>query len=307
MLPRGAAQRGRLAALDVDEGAPVRRGQVLARIESTDLDQTVQEMPAREHWRASSTSAPATWWTQKFVAPAELDRTRTELEAAQAALRRAQAQRDYNQLVAPADGIVLRRDGEIGQFIPAGQAVFTLACCAPLRVTAEVDEEDIAARAVGQKVVLRADALPGALFDGEVAEITPKGDPVARSYRVRIALPMPAVERAAAHRHDDGRQPDRRAARRCAARAQPRAARATWSGSCETAGCTPRTVKKGVAGAEPHRDRRRACRTASTVVLSPPDGPARGPACTRAAAPSPSAASAAVTPWRSRSTSRWRT
>ena len=35
---------------------------------------------------------------------------------------------------------------------PAGQAVFTLACCAPLRVTAEVDEEDIARVAVGQQV-----------------------------------------------------------------------------------------------------------------------------------------------------------
>jgi RND family efflux transporter MFP subunit len=125
---------------------------------------------------------------QKFVSPAELDRTRAELQAAQAAARRAQAQHAYNQLVAPADGTVLRRDGEPGQFVAAGQPVLTLACCAPLRVAAEVDEEDIPRVVVGQPVTLRTDALPTRLFDGTVAEITPKGDPVSRSYRVRIRL-----------------------------------------------------------------------------------------------------------------------
>ncbi len=70
--------------------------------------------------------------------------------------------------------------------------MFHLSCCAPLRVTAEVDEEDIARVRVGQKVVLRADALPGEILDGEVSEITPKGDPIARSYRVRVKLADPS-------------------------------------------------------------------------------------------------------------------
>jgi len=195
MIPLAPRSGGRLAAVQVEEGARVRRGQVLARIESGDLDQTVQEMSAREQLARTNYERARDLVAQKFVSTAELDRTRTELQAAQAAVRRAQAQRDYNQLVAPADGMVLRRDGEPGQFIAAGQAVLTLACCAPLRVSAEVDEEDIPRVVVGQKALLRTDALPGRLFDGEVAEITPKGDPVSRSYRVRIRLAdAPAVD-----------------------------------------------------------------------------------------------------------------
>jgi RND family efflux transporter MFP subunit len=186
MVPVAPRSGGRLVAINVDEGAQVRRGQVLARIESTDLDQTVQEMLAREQLARTQYERTRDLVAQKFVSPAELDRTRTELKAAQAAVNRARAQRDYNLLVAPADGTVLRRDGELGQFVASGQAVLTLACCAPLRVAAEVDEEDIARVAVGQKVTMRTDALPKRLFDGEVAEITPKGDPVSRSYRVRI-------------------------------------------------------------------------------------------------------------------------
>jgi RND family efflux transporter MFP subunit len=195
MVPLAPRSAGRLAAVQVEEGAHVRRGQVLARIESADLDQTVQEMSAREQLARVQHERTSDLVAQKFVSSAELDRTRTELRAAQAAVGRAQAQRDYNQLLAPADGIVLRRDGEPGQFIAAGQAVLTLACCAPLRVSAEVDEEDIPRVVVGQKVTLRTDALPGRIFDGEVADITPKGDPVSRSYRVRVRLAdAPAVD-----------------------------------------------------------------------------------------------------------------
>ena len=41
----------------------------------------------------------------------------------------------------------------------------------------------------GQRVVLRADALPGQVLEGTVSDITPKGDPISRSYRVRIKVP----------------------------------------------------------------------------------------------------------------------
>ena len=195
LVPVSPRVGGRLVAIGTEEGERVKRGQVLARIESNDLDQTIQEARAREQLARVTFERARSLVEQRFVAPAELDRTRTEWQAAQAAARRAQAQHDYNQLVAPADGIVLRRDGEVGQFVPAGQTVFALACCAPLRVTAEVDEEDIARVVVGQTVMMHSDALPDRLHEGRVAEITPKGDPVSRSYRVRVRLvDAPAID-----------------------------------------------------------------------------------------------------------------
>ncbi|MEO8297870.1 MAG: efflux RND transporter periplasmic adaptor subunit [Burkholderiales bacterium] len=200
MVPVAPRAGARLLTLEVDEGARVKRGQLLARLEAPDLDLTVQELAARERLARTQYERTKALVDEKFLSPAELDRVRTELQAAQAGVQRAQAQRDYTLLQAPADGLVIRRDGERGQFIPAGQAVFTLSCCAPLRVAAEVDEEDIARVKVGQQVVLRSDALPNQVFDGEVAEITPKGDPVARSYRVRMRFANVAALEAAGGR-----------------------------------------------------------------------------------------------------------
>jgi RND family efflux transporter MFP subunit len=192
MLPIAPRVAGRVVELNVDEGSLVRKGAVLARLDDADLASTVEELQARAGYAQSQHERIANLVRQGFMSQAELDRTRADLDAAQAAVKRARSQRDYMALTTPADGLIIRRDGERGQFIPAGQALFYLSCCAPLRVTAEVDEEDIARVHVGQKVVLRADALPGEVLDGNVADVTPKGDPIARSYRVRISLTDPS-------------------------------------------------------------------------------------------------------------------
>src|SRR4030095_14136931 len=101
MVPVAPRIGGRLVAIDAQEGEKVKRGQMLARIESVDLDQTVQALRARERLAQTQFERTRVLVEKNFVAPAELDRTRSELQAAQAAARRAEAQRASNQLVAP--------------------------------------------------------------------------------------------------------------------------------------------------------------------------------------------------------------
>ena len=191
MLPIAPRVAGRIVSLATDEGRSVRKGEPLARLESQDLDSTVEELTARARYAHAEFERMQTLVKRGVAAATDLDRTRADAEAADASLERARAQRNFMVLTAPAAGTVIRRDGEVGQFIPVGQPIFYLSCCAPLRVSADVDEEDIPRVKVGMKAVLHADALPNRTFDGEVAEVTPKGDPVARTYRVRIRLAQP--------------------------------------------------------------------------------------------------------------------
>ncbi len=188
MMPIAARGSARLMELNVDEGGKVGKGQVLARLEDEELRQTLNELRAREELARQDYARNAALMKKNTVSKGDYDRARADWEAAKAAVRAAQAQMGYMTLTAPEEGTVIRRDGEVGQLIPANQAVFWLACCAPLRVSAEVDEEDIALVQPGQKVLIRADAFPGQIFHGTVQAITPKGDPVARSFRVRIGF-----------------------------------------------------------------------------------------------------------------------
>jgi len=87
------------------------------------------------------------------------------------------------------NGVVLRRDGEIGEITEVGQILFRVGVPKPLQVVAEVNEEDIPRVQAGQTVLFRTDAFPEQRLEGRVREITPMGDVAAKTYRIKVALP----------------------------------------------------------------------------------------------------------------------
>jgi membrane fusion protein, multidrug efflux system len=188
MLPIAGRRTARLERLAVDEGEAVKKGQLLAQLDDSDMEAALNELKARREQAQRDYNRLNQIRNSAAVSRAALDAAEAELRAATAALERAQSDLDDLKLVAPDDGRIVRRDGEVGELIAANQPVFWFTCCAPLRITAEVDEEDIPQVAVDLPVLIRADAFPGQVFDGHVQAITPKGDPTARSYRVRIGL-----------------------------------------------------------------------------------------------------------------------
>jgi multidrug efflux system membrane fusion protein len=189
MIPIAPRTTTRLVELRVDEGETVEKGQLLARLESDDLRRAIAAALAEERYAKAQLDRQAQLVERGVAARGAYDRARADWEKAVALRERAEAEAHYLDLVAPAAGRIIRRDGEIGQVIAPDKPVLWMSCCAPLRVSAEVDEEDIAQVRVGQEVLIRADAFPGEVFRGTVQSITPKGDPVARTYRVRVSLP----------------------------------------------------------------------------------------------------------------------
>ena len=188
MLPIAPRVSARILELLVDEGQLVESGQLLVRLEDAELRSMVEELEARlvfaksEHQRQKQLLA-------KRVSTAEsFERAEAELRAAEAALRTAKAKLSYLSLKAPGAGRIIRRDGEPGELLAVNQAVLWFAADGPLRVSAEIDEEDIPLVEVGQQVLMRADAFSGKSFEGQVQSVTPMGDAVARSYRVRISF-----------------------------------------------------------------------------------------------------------------------
>ncbi len=188
LIPIAPRSTGVLTQLLVDEGDTVAKGQVLARLDDSDLAKNIEELKAKEVLAKKEYERKSALISKGAVSQSMVDQADAEWQATHAALDRATVQMDFLKLLAPEEGLIIRRDGEMGAVITVNQPVFWMACCAPLRVTAEVDEEDIPLVKTGQHVLLHADAFPDQIFNGVVQSITPKGDPVARSYRVRVGL-----------------------------------------------------------------------------------------------------------------------
>ena len=94
-------------------------------------------------------------------------------------------------LKSPVAGIVLRRDGEVGEIAgtAANQVLFWVGQPKPLRVVAEVNEEDIRQVHHGQSVLLRHEGHTGNPLRASVDQVTPKGDPQTKTFRVYLELP----------------------------------------------------------------------------------------------------------------------
>lgn len=188
MIPIAPKVAARLMTLNVDEGASVKAGDILAQLEDTDLQQAVVDAQAKLDLAGKDLARAQKLGKTGAISKEALDQAQATSDSARAALERAKAELGYLQLVAPQDGTIIRRDGEIGELITIGTPVFWINGGNNIRIETEVDEEDVGLVKPAQKVLISADAFPGQIFNGHVISITPKGDPVARSYRVRVGF-----------------------------------------------------------------------------------------------------------------------
>ena len=190
-----------------------------------------------------------------------LDRARSELGQIAGAHRRPgrHGSRSY-VLRAPVSGVVLRQDGEVGEVAEPGTVLFWVGEPKPLLVVAEVNEEDIPARR-GRPARRSSRPMPFRIrcWRRRSTRITPKGDPVTKTYR---DPPGPAGRHAAADRHDGRGQHHRRASVRtlCSLPGHRRSRAAAYSsadGGVRAAGGTSKIGIRGTGDiADPLRPRR---------------------------------------------------
>ncbi|NBJ13573.1 efflux RND transporter periplasmic adaptor subunit [Microvirga arsenatis] len=181
--------RERIVELCNCEGEAVERGAVLARLDSRQAEAALAELRARQKFTAAEYERIAALVERRVASEQALDRARSELGQIQALLAGQETRLESYVLRAPVSGIVLRQDGEVGEVAEPGTVLFWVGEPKPLQVEAEVNEEDIPRVAVGQRAVLKADAFPDRTLEAKVDSITPKGDPVAKTYRVHLSLP----------------------------------------------------------------------------------------------------------------------
>ncbi|MBX9759704.1 MAG: efflux RND transporter periplasmic adaptor subunit [Beijerinckiaceae bacterium] len=186
-----ALTRKRIVDICRCEGKNVKAGDVLAQLDDSQEQSLLAELEARRR-RLQSDVDRITGLVQRNIAPqTQLEQTVTQLREFEARIDLAKERINELTLRAPMDGVVLRRDGEIGEIAGTGTSdvLFWVGQPRPLRIVADVNEEDIPRVRVGQRVLLRSEGFRGQTLDADVAEITPKGDPQTKTFRVYLGLP----------------------------------------------------------------------------------------------------------------------
>ena len=194
---------GKLVSRAVDVGAHVQPGQVLARLDATDLQLAVQAAQA-ELTSAAADSKLAALNFKRYgdlrkkglVSQADYDRLQTVLKAAEgrvvaarAHLEQAQNQARYAALVADADAVVTAIVVEVGQVVAPAQPVLMLDRTGEREISISVPEQQLEMLRHAQSIVIALWSKPDHRYAGKVREIAPSADPATRTYAVKIAVP----------------------------------------------------------------------------------------------------------------------
>lgn len=196
---------GTVTMLDVEEGDRIRKGQVLIRIKSDNLEAQQNQIEANLSEARAARSNTETnlkrieaLFEDGSATQKELDDMKTQFEVSKARvsaleskLQEIKDMLDYANLDSPTDGFVVQKHAEVGDLAAPGQPLLTIESLDDMQVRATVPESQIDLFQVGSKVQVEIPATRANAFEGTVTSVNPSGSAMSRQYTVKITLQTP--------------------------------------------------------------------------------------------------------------------
>jgi RND family efflux transporter MFP subunit len=207
--PIYARATGYLLHWYVDIGAHVKKGQLLADLDTPEIDQELSQAVAQRQQVIATLGLAKTTYDRAVklrqrdaVSQQELDDREgaynedvANLDAANANVKRLEQLEVFKHIVAPFDGVITQRNVDVGDLIDAGsgtsRALFALAQTDPLRVYVLLPQAYAQNVKVGQQVVVTQPELPGRQFIATITHIAGAIDVATRSLQIEARLPNP--------------------------------------------------------------------------------------------------------------------
>ena len=205
----GTQVSGIVAKLYVDYNSVVRKGQVIAELDRTNL---ISELNAQKanlasaqselNYRQANYNRYQTLYDKGLVSADEFEnaklqylQAKEQVASSKESVQRAQTNLGYATITSPIDGVVLSKSVEEGQTVAASfntPELFTIAQdLTDMRVIADIDEADIGGVKEGQRVSFTVDAFPDDKFEGAVTQVRQQATTESNvvTYEVVISAP----------------------------------------------------------------------------------------------------------------------
>ncbi|KVN41393.1 RND transporter MFP subunit [Burkholderia pyrrocinia] len=206
--PIYARASGYVLRWQADIGAHVKQGQLLAELDTPELNQELAQATAQRQQAQAALALAKTSFERAqqlrqrdAVSQQELDDRQgaynqgaANLAAADANMRRLTELKGFQRIVAPIDGIVTQRNVDVGDLVSsgnAGRALFTVVQADRLRLYVQVPQAYAQQVKTGQHVSVAQAELPGQTFDGTITRTSEAIDVATRSLQIEITLPNP--------------------------------------------------------------------------------------------------------------------
>jgi HlyD family secretion protein len=188
----------RITELNVTEGSRVKKNEVIARLDHTDIDAQLAE--ARANWvNARADLARQRALQEQGLAPqSTLDVSVSQESATRARVEYTRALLDYTEIRAPFAGVITAKRAFVGEAVSpfgsspsgggSGGAIVTIVEFSSLYVGADVNESNLSRLAPNQPAEMSLDAVPDKLYHGHLRKIVPAADRQKATVRVKVAF-----------------------------------------------------------------------------------------------------------------------
>jgi len=190
---------------NLQQGDAVTRGLVLARVQSADYQERVNQARASLaeaeagliKARSDAARAESLYAAKAMTRPdydsatANLAAATARVEGGRAALESAQISLRDASLVAPSDGVVLSRGIEVGTLAGVGTTGFTIADLTSVKAVFGVPDLVIPRARIGTSIKVTSEAFGPVEFPGQVTAVSPAADAQSRVFNVEVTIPNP--------------------------------------------------------------------------------------------------------------------
>ncbi|MCC6171945.1 MAG: efflux RND transporter periplasmic adaptor subunit [Gammaproteobacteria bacterium] len=183
---------GVIRRIAVEAGDEVQQGQRLAEIELAEVGAQAEQARALAAKAQRDLERGERLHADQVISLEQLQDLRTQASVAKAALQSARFNLGFSTIVAPRDGIVLRRDVEEREQVAPGATVLVLgARDAGYVVKLALADREVVQLALGDPAEVRMDAYPGTVLAAKVSEISRAADERSRLFPVEVQLETP--------------------------------------------------------------------------------------------------------------------
>jgi RND family efflux transporter MFP subunit len=180
---------GIIRNLYVDEGQTVKKGQLLARLDLSEIESQVRQARSAFEKVERDLERAESLFKEKAVTLEQLQNIQTAHQQAKSQLEVAEFNLRYSEIHAPSKGQILRRLMEENEMVSAGMPIFFFASTdRDWIVRAGVSDRDLVRLCLNDPAVLVFDAYPGETFEAHVSEIAELSDPMTGTYEVELEV-----------------------------------------------------------------------------------------------------------------------
>jgi RND family efflux transporter MFP subunit len=179
---------GKIDRMLVVPGQRVSADELLATIDAREIQAQYDQALALREQAESDLKRATDLFQQKILSPSEFDAARSKFHVADASAAASKTLLDYTRITAPFDGVITRKDTDVGDLAAPGKPLLEVEDARNLRLEADVPEALMDKITLGDRLPVRIGVLETNL-EGVVSEIAPSADSNSRTFLVKMDLP----------------------------------------------------------------------------------------------------------------------